>query len=257
MYVSIDNLKINFEIFGKGEPILLLHGWGGSLESLKTLAKQLSTRSLQLILLDLPGFGKTLSPREDFSLDDYADLVEKFLKLQKIDDLYVFGHSFGGAIAIKLAVRKTIKIRKLILCNSSGIRQSDSGKQLAISGAVKKLFSLPLLRSIYPSIRKFFYYYILRNRDYIDHQEIAGTFQRVVGEDITSILKEVQVPTLLLWGELDMDTPLSHGKIMHSKIQNSRLQVIKGASHGLPKIEPEIVQKEMMKFINQAIIPAV
>jgi pimeloyl-ACP methyl ester carboxylesterase len=276
MQTSVNGLKLNYETLGKGEPILLLHGWGGSLESLTALGTRLKAKGgdqdenqlpntqhptpniLQPILLDLPGFGKSDTPKSDFSLDDYAETVEEFLKQQGVKELYVFGHSFGGAIAIKLAVRGNIQIKKLVLCNASGIRNVQSTMyNLQLRNIAKKVSQWPIIKSIYPTLRKFYYYYILRNRDYIDHQEIAGTFKKVVAEDLTPILKDVKVPTLLLWGELDKDTPLEHAKIMESKIAcpehsrraDCRLKIVKGIGHGLPKQRPELVAKEVHTFI--------
>lgn len=250
MQTSINDLKINYEVFGEGEPILLLHGWGGSLESLVPLGSRLKPQGYKVILLDLPGFGKSGKPSEDFSLDDYAEVVEKFLKQQNVDSLYVFGHSFGGSVAVKLVLRKNLKIKKLMLCNSSGIRTVEGLRLEATGNIIKKLFSVPVLGSFYQPLRKFFYYYILKNRDYIDYQEIAGTYKKVIEEDLTPQLEDLDIPVLLIWGEKDKDTPIKHAKIFKLKIDNCRLKIIKGEGHGLPKFHPEIVAKEIVAFIK-------
>ncbi|MBN2016458.1 alpha/beta hydrolase [Candidatus Dojkabacteria bacterium] len=259
MYTSINGLKLNFEVIGKGEPILLLHGWGGSIASLSPLANRLAS-CLKVILLDLPGFGKSESPQKDFCLDDYAEVLEEFLKKQGIKEVYIFGHSFGGAVAIKLAVRRNIQLKKLILCNASGIRKpaAISHQLSALPKIGKRLSKIPVVKGVYFFFRKFFYYYILHNRDYIDYQEIAGTFRKVIAEDLTPILKEVKVPTLLLWGEEDKDTPVSHAKIMKLKIEDSpelvegkvRLKIFKGIGHGLPKFRSDLLVDDIVEFLK-------
>lgn len=249
MYTSINNLKINHEVFGNGETILLLHGWGGSLESLKVLGKRLKGKGCKVLLIDLPGFGKSDKPVRDYSLDDYAEVVEEFLRQQKVSDLYVFGHSFGGSVAIKLALRKNLKIKKLILCNSSGIRKF----KIKGIGFIKKVFSLPGLKIIYPTLRKLFYYYILKNRDYIDYHEIVGTYKKVIEEDLTPQLKGINIPVLLLWGENDKDTPVEHAKIFKLKIADCRLKIVKGEGHGLPKFQSELVAQETDNFIEKMV----
>ena len=102
MYTTINFLKINYEILGRGDTILLLHGWGGSLESLRVLGLKLKDVGYNVMLIDLPGFGQSDKQQKSFSLDDYADIVEEFLAKQGIRKLYVFGHSFGGSVAIKI-----------------------------------------------------------------------------------------------------------------------------------------------------------
>jgi pimeloyl-ACP methyl ester carboxylesterase len=253
MYTSISSIKINYEVFGEGESILLLHGWGGSLESLRNLGSRLKDKGFRVYLLDLPGFGKSDRPKRDLSLDNYATLVEKFLKEQGVDELYVFGHSFGGRVAIKLVLRKNLKIKKLILCNSSGIRKVKSQKSKIKTeevNFVKRVLSLPGLKVIYPTLRKFFYYYVLRNRDYIDYPEIAGTYKKVIEEDLTLYLAEIDIPVLLIWGEKDKDTPIEHANIFKLRIDNSRLKIVKGEGHGLPKFKPELVAKITATFLQ-------
>jgi len=253
MLVSIKGLKINWKYFGSGNPILLLHGWGGSIQSLLNLGKLLSERDLKVYLLDLPGFGKSGKPVKSFNLDDYAEVVEDFLKQLGINELFVFGHSFGGAVAIKLAVRGNIKVRKLVLCNASGIRKLKTiSHPLSVIVKLGKVIKrIPILKEIYLFFRKVFYYHILGNRDYIDYEEIAGTYKKIVAEDLTPLLHKVKVPTLLIWGEKDKDTPLAYADIFHKGIKSSELKVYKNEGHGLPKSKPELIYKDIKRFLRK------
>jgi len=249
---KVGDIEIFYHKMGEGDPIVLLHGWGGSSKSLLKLGSVLVQHGFTVFIPDLPGFGKSKAPKGDFTLDHYASVIEDMLEKLSGKQPILFGHSFGGSVAIKVAVRKRCSIKKLILCNSSGIRLPKGRKQNVlqqISKITKKLFTLPLLRSVYPSIRKAFYYYILRSRDYIDHQEIAGTFQKVVQEDITQHLPEVSVPTLLLWGRRDSSTPLAFGWIMKKSIPQARLKIF-DAGHGLPLRDPEVVAKAIVSFVG-------
>ncbi len=253
MLIAINGLNINYKSIGLGKSIILLHGWGGSLESLKNLGYKIKDLGFRVILIDMPGFGKSDKPNYDFSLDDYAGIVEGIVRELKLGEVIIFGHSFGGAVAIKLAVRKNVEIKKLVLCNSSGIRSKAKIKNQKLAAFAKNFFSLPLLRSIYPPLRKFYYYYILRNREYIDYPEIAGTFRKIVAEDVTPILRKIDIPTLLIWGEKDKDTPLEHAKTMKSEIAGCKLKIVKEEGHGLPKFKPEIVANIIKDFLEKSV----
>jgi pimeloyl-ACP methyl ester carboxylesterase len=251
---TINKLQINYEIIGEGVPVVFLHGWGGSLESLKKLAELITAEGYQAILIDLPGFGKSDTPKKSYTLGEYAETTELLLFELKINNCYVFGHSFGGSIGIKLVLRDEVSVNKLILCNSSGVRNLDSRKQKfweRVAHYARKSVSIPLLRRPYAVIRKLFYYYILRNRDYIDHPELAETFKNVIHEDLTQQLQRIDIPVTLIWGELDKDTPVEHAKIMHKELRYSDLYVLEGQGHGLPKNKPELVSPIVIGFLKE------
>ena len=253
MVKKVAGLKVNYVKFGSGIKLLMLHGWGGSLESLENLGTRLSKKGFEVLLVDLPGFGNSERPKEAFSLDDYSSIVEKLLNELNWKEVMLFGHSFGGAVAIKITLRKRLKVRKLILCNSSGIRYPEGLKIKSIKKIAKignKASRIPIVKNLYQPLRKFFYYYILGERDYIDHEEIAGTFRKVIKEDLQTQLGGVEVPTIIIWGEKDSSTPLEHGKIIHEKIKGARLEMIKGKGHSLPKTDPSLVEDIVLRDLK-------
>lgn len=250
--IQINNLSLSYSVMGQGVPIILLHGWGGSSKSLVSLQVRLANLGFTVYNVDLPGFGKSDTPNSPFSLDDYAETIEMLLEKLSVKLPVLFGHSFGGSVGIKIALRKKLAIRKLLLCNSSGIRGARSTKQKALgmlAEVMKRIFTLPGISKLYPRLRKWFYYYILRERDYIDHQDIAGTFQKVVKEDLTPALSNIEVGTLLLWGRYDKATPLSHGKLLNRLIKKSSLKVF-DYGHGLPLKRSELIVPEIVKFLR-------
>ncbi len=103
--------------------IIFLHGWGNSSEVFKPLSYYLKDDFL-VYALDLPGFGK--SPiKKPMALKDYADFVYEFIKNNNIEKPILIGHSFGGAVAAKLAILYPNSISKLVLVGASAIRESN------------------------------------------------------------------------------------------------------------------------------------
>ena len=165
-----------------------------------------------------------------------------------LKDLILFGHSFGGSLSIKLAIRKKIDIQKMILCNSSGIRKRTLKKFIFknLSKSLKFIFKLGLVNE--DKAKRFFYYYIIRERDYIQAEELKETFKNIVKEDLSEELNNVRIPTLILWGEEDTETTLKQGKFMHLEIINSKFKVFEKEGHNLPIKSPLKVASEIQLF---------
>jgi pimeloyl-ACP methyl ester carboxylesterase len=184
----------------------------------------------------------------------YAQMIEKFLKNEGLSECILFGHSFGGSVGIKTALRKRITINKLILCSSAGIRNQQTLKMKffsSIAYIARLNTKIPFIRDIYPNLRKFFYYYILRERDYIDYPQLTETFKKVMQEDLSDKLQKISSPTLLLWGADDLSTPLSHGRIMNDKIPKSKIEVFKNRGHDLPKSYPNDITPSILSFLKK------
>lgn len=254
METLINGIKINYERLGQGKrTILLLHGWGGSLASLLPLGKRLESSGFKVFLIDLPGFGQSGLPLTPYSLDNYSRLVEDFIEKEIKGATSLFGHSFGGSVALKVSARRKAKISALILCGSAGIRRPNSPRLKFfrfITGAGKFVFNLPFLKLFFSPVRKFYYYHIVGERDYIDSDELRQTFQNVIGEDLSPLFKIISIPTLIIWGSSDRQTPLSFAKKMTKEIPHTKLKIIKGVGHALPKEKPDLITNEISKFVE-------
>ena len=125
MDTVIQGIRTNYLTAGKGEPVLLLHGWGSSLEPYRRLIDLLSTKYF-VIALDMPGFGKTEEPPCPWGVDEYVDFVLDFLQAFDIQKLSLVGHSFGGRVIIKLCNRcLPFAVNKIVLIDSAGIKPQD------------------------------------------------------------------------------------------------------------------------------------
>ena len=94
------------------------------------------------------------------------------------------------------------------------------------------------------------YYYILKSKDYINAGDKRNTFVKVLDEDLTDLLSKIRVPTLLLWGAEDRETPLWMGRMMHERIRRSKLKIYDGKGHGLPKFNPNFIVDDIVEFIK-------
>ncbi|EKE11356.1 MAG: Alpha/beta hydrolase fold protein [uncultured bacterium] len=228
--IIIQNLNIRYyqsAVIDRSNVLVFLHGWGSQAAHFqKTLEKCAS-----FVAIDLPGFGDSEIPRSSWSLDDYANFVKDFLQKLDIQNPVLAGHSFGGSIAIKYCARDN-RVKKLILIGSAGIRKKNIKKFIyfIIAKIFKLLFSLPGIRKLKNIARKWFYKTI-DSEDYINAGALTGTYLNIISEDLASNLEKITVPTVLIWGENDDNTPLNNGKLMQNLIKDSQLHIIPNAGH--------------------------
>lgn len=244
MIIKLENkVSINYEVYGTGKRLLMLHGWGDSLRTFDLVTSQLS-KNFQLILLDLPGFGQSSVLPHPFTLDDYASTIEKFLTALEVNETFVLGHSFGGAIAIKLATFSN-KVKRIILEDSSGIRNKDLMVKLKIY--IYKTLKLILNEKYREKLR-----HVLGSPDYRSAGVLRDTLVKVVGEDLRCLLSSIDIPTLLVWGRDDKETPIAQAEIMKKEIRNSKLLVIENAGHFPHLDKPEEFIKTVVEFLKEA-----
>jgi len=234
MFLDVSGKKINYQKMGKGPPILFVHGWGGTIESLSPLARMFS--DYEATVLDLPGFGKSDLPDPSWGVQEYGDLVAQFCLQLHLNKILYFGHSFGGSLGIYLAATKPDLIEKLVLCNSAFKRTSTQN-----SGQGR--WPLP------PFLKRLYYRIFYPNSDSMKYPHLESNFRKIITQDISRLLSKIKVPTLILWGSADKDTPAPMANELHEKIGGSTLKMFEGFAHGLPLKYPDLVYKEMIKFL--------
>lgn len=249
MQIIIDNLMTSYSVAGKGPVVLFLHGWGDNKETFSTLSNELSG-SYHVVSVDLPGFGATEAPSTAWGLDDYCIWVANFIKKLKVDSVYaVIGHSNGGAIAIKSLSGQYIDSKKLILLASSGIRTKDSVKKIINNMIAKigKAITIFLPKNQKQILRRKMYRSMGSDITVAPHME--ETFKNVVAEDIVAQTKNINIPTLIIYGDDDTYTPPEFGRELSENIKDSKLIIVPNAGHFIQKDAPEVVNSAIRKFL--------
>ncbi|HEY4964306.1 MAG TPA: alpha/beta hydrolase [Candidatus Saccharimonadales bacterium] len=251
MQVIIDGLLINYQKEGSGKTLLLLHGWNDNSIGLADLRKSLA-KDYCVITPDLPGFGASDAPKKDWGLEDYAQFIKKFVAKVGSGTLYAgIGHSNGAAILIKSVSEGLITPEKLILLGAAGIRQTQKGKMTTIKLTTKagKIILSPLPRKYKQKIRRRLYSQI--GSDLLVAEHLTGTFKKIVSEDLQSQAKKIDIPTLLMYGEEDNQTPVVYGELYHQLINGSTLEVITDAGHFVHLDKPKVVVNLIIGYLKQ------
>ena len=235
---------INYKIYGSAKKgtIVLLHGWGQNIEMMDMLGHPFEDE-YKIVILDLPGFGKSPEPERSYSVEDYARFLNSFLKKHRINNPILVGHSFGGRISIKYA--SMYEVSKVVLL-SAPFRPGKKAKptiRTKIFNIVKKFKCLHKLTDY------------LRNRwgseDYRNATPInRGTLIKAVNEDLSANARKIKCPVFLIYGQKDTAVPVEEAKRLKVLIKDCGLYIFEDGTHYayLEKLEETI--SIMQKFFE-------
>ncbi len=244
-YMEIDGMPVHYRVEGEGMPLVLIHGTAASLHTWDAWTEQLSS-DFKVVRFDLPAFGLTgPSPEGNYSLDFYAEFVDKVLVNLNIDSCYIAGNSLGGAVSWYYTTQYPNKVKKLVLVDASGHPRVNG------QPTIFKLAQQPAFAAIFKSFTPKF---IIENNlkaVYHDQSKISdelvdryfrmalreGNRQAFIDRANTKfttrseLIETLDVPTLILWGEHDAWVPLSDAYLFNKEIKGSELIVYEDAGH--------------------------
>ena len=222
--MNIKDVNINFIQYGnkKGKNVVLLHGWGQNISMMDPIGKRLE-KDFHITNIDLPGFGNSSEPTYGYTIYDYYEVIDELLTKLKIDNPILIGHSFGGRIAIVYAAKK--KVDKLVLLYSP-FKRSLKKNTLKVK-ILKTLKKIPVLNELEAFMKT-----KIGSTDYKNATPMMRTILvNTVNEDLTEYLKQINAPTLLVWGSLDNDVSLEDAKYAESIMKDAGLIIYEGATH--------------------------
>ncbi len=171
---------------------------------------------------DLKGFGENAGMDYPYSLDDYIREVNEYRYKNGIVCPFVVAHSFGGRIALKGGAQDKDFCKKLVLTGCAGLKPKPSLKKFAKKSAFN------LLKPFVPREKLTRFY----SPDYVGLSPVMKeSFKLIVGEYLDNYLQEIAVPTLIIAGAKDRETPLYTAKRLHKGIKESSLSVYADAGH--------------------------
>ena len=219
---------------------MFLHGYLSSKESFYPQISYFSRR-FRVTAPDLPGFGGSGSIPAAWSVGEYADWLEGFLKERGIAFPCVIAHSFGGRVALKCLARGLID--RAVLTGCAGIVR-------------RRTLSYHLRVKSYRLVRKFAPRFAEAKFGSAEYRSLSPlmreSYKKIVNEDLREEAKRIARPVLYLNGERDRETPLSSVKILHECTAGSRLAVLKGCGHFAHLDEPLLFNLAAEEFLNDA-----
>jgi len=249
------------------EPLVLIHGTSASLHTWEGWAKALSARR-RVISFDLPGFGLTgPNVSADYRGDTYARFVLDLMDQLKVQRFAVAGNSLGGEVAWRTALMAPQRVTKLILVDAAGPDfESDSvpvGFLVARVPVLNRVFDWVLPRPmVVASVRNVYgdpsrvndalidRYYELALREGNRRALVQRLRQNQRGQDAERI-RELTLPTLILWGGRDRLVPLSVGRQFNKDIAGSELVVFDDLGHVPQEEDPARTVAPVQAFLDR------
>ena len=223
--------------------VVLLHGWRSGALVWADCAAGLAEHGYPVYAVDFPGFGESETPSTPFTLDDYVGVLSVFLDKQKLQHVFLVGHSFGGRVAIKYAASQPRMLAKLVLVSSAGVKPPER-KLIKNIAAVAR----PFFRFQFMQIPRRKLYELIGAGDYLATPRLQQTFVNIISEDLTPYLSRVVCPTLIIWGDKDKETPPEMGAFMQKELPHARLVMFENAGHFSFLDEPERFLKSCLEF---------
>ena len=242
--------------------LVLIHGFGGGKDTWNRVADQWDDE-YHIIAIDLPGHAESVSKKDlGYTITQQAQRVKQFIDAKNIRGFYLLGHSMGGAIALRYAADQTQNVKALILIDSMGMEQTKSdGVILVEHSDTNPLYDVCTKERLETLLN-----YSMHEPPYIPdiikealleekcarreiEKEIYEGMYRDVNLSITA--QNIDVPTLIVWGEKDRMTHVDDARLFHRTIQNSQLVILKEIGH-VPILEaPEKTAEVISRFIEE------
>jgi pimeloyl-ACP methyl ester carboxylesterase len=264
-------VKLYYYEEGKGPPLLLIHGFGASTYTWRHVAPGLA-KSYRVIAVDLKGFGQSDKPFDGrYSVFDQADLLAQLIEDKDLHNLTLVGHSFGGGVALLLALeadhRLEGRIAKLVLLDSIAYPQNIP--------VFFRLLDVPLVsqlgvRMVPPSVQtrvalRIAYFddskidpdevetYAAPLKTAAGKHAIIHSARQIMPDDLARIserYKSIELPTLIVWCDHDRIVPLEVGLKLRRTLPNSTLRLVEDCGHMPQEEQPATTLKLLRAFIG-------
>lgn len=257
-FVEAGGLRIAYERAGSGRPIVFLHGFFGDHRHWRHQLELADDH--MLIAWDTPGCGGSSVPPDRFRMPDYADLLAEFIGRLDLDQPHLVGNSFGGTLALQLAIQHPETIRSVVGIDTYA---GWSGSFTPAVVAERLKASLPDLELPPEQVAsKWITGFVTPGAPATIKEELRSIItdfnpggmrlmiRSLAEADLREDLAEVRLPTLLIWGAQDVRSPLAVARELQARLVGSRLVILEGAGH-LPQVEAaDRVNAELRSFFR-------
>ena len=270
-FVDVDGVRVHYQEAGdpKAPALVLIHGFASSTLVWSKVFLKLAEAGYRVIALDMLGYGYSAKPRNgEYTIAGQAKLLMRLLDALGIPRAVIIGSSYGGAVAATCALDYPERVEKLVLVGAVSNNRPLAYKLMRVFGSpvVGDVVS-PLLIGSRRLLRRRMKRVYDRHSWVLDERRVdarhlplraAGTQRAIIrtvrswdAERISRDAHLIGQPTLLLWGENDIEIPLADGERLHEEISGSRLIVFLNCGH-LPHEEyPESFMNVVIDFCKE------
>ncbi len=257
--IVTDRGLVHYEAYGRGRPVILLHGWLeswipwiGTMEALGCSHKAYA--------LDFWGFGESGKQAGSFAVQDYTEMVDQFMECLGIEQALVIGHSMGGTVSLSLALDHPERVQKVAVVGSPIVGDGLSlFLRLSARRSLARLFyqvpgALPLgARLLSPFLaRDWKTWYEMFERDLSRttlesfHHSIASLRKT----DLRPRLGEIRVPVLGIFGQVDRIVDPKQGEVLVQGIPMAEVRYFERSGHFPMLDEPERFYRALCEFLD-------
>lgn len=256
--ILLDTGLIHYEVFGQGDPVVLLHGWLGSwrywMPTMEALAGEYRTYAL-----DFWGFGDSDKPGDCYTIEDYAQLLEDFLDGLGIPKANLIGHSLGGVVGLRMAMKDPQRVDKLVLVDtpiqgsalsiSLKLMRNPISRLLAGSSTLIGLWMRALKRV--SSDWTEMYEEIVEDTEKLDHGAVEQSVANMLDLDLTPELAKLYTHTLVIYGERDeFVDPHQAEFFINGKVATAQVVILDDCRHFPFLDEPSKFNRLLKEFLS-------
>jgi pimeloyl-ACP methyl ester carboxylesterase len=267
---TVGDININYQVYGEGFPLVLIHPFSASLEFWAPQIENLSPK-YQIIACDVRGHGLSSAPagEENYTLDILVEDLHHLLEHLGLAKAYIGGLSLGGAITIGYAYRHPETVKALLICDIHGgfLPPPDPAMQTAIAEGREKGENHAHERGMadlarrqiatgtafppVPDDKALQEQFIERMARFSVNGYIGvGRAKPWEAEWQRTAADNIKVPSLIIVGGDDMDMVKTGARILHEHIKGSRYVEIKGSVHETARWRPDVFNQAVIEFLE-------
>ncbi|MBI4928856.1 MAG: alpha/beta hydrolase [Anaerolineae bacterium] len=256
--ITTDQGILHYEVFGRGKPVILLHGWLGSWglwqETMTFLGRYYRTYAL-----DFWGFGESGTKRNTYYVQDFISLVNQFMDQLGIVNAPLIGHSMGGTVSLSMAIQHPEKVQKVTVIGSP-IAGSSLALPLKLAGMRPIAWSLFSFFPVFRAAMRVASPFICRDPRFPDmmDRDLSRTNLESFLVSIASLhrtdlrprLNTIQVPVMGMYGKRDNIVHPRQWQPLQQGVPHARIEVYPTAGHFIMMDEPQDCMAKLKDFLD-------
>jgi pimeloyl-ACP methyl ester carboxylesterase len=257
--LTTDQGIVHYEVYGRGRPVILLHGWLGSWGLWQQTMGVLGSR-YRTYALDFWGFGESGKKRESYAVQDFVSLVDQFMELLGIARAPLVGHSMGGTVSLSVAIQYPQRVSKVVVVGSP-IVGSSLAFALKLAGLRPVAFLLFNIMPVFRLGMRLASPLICKDKrfpDMMDRDLSRTTLESFLlsiaslrRTDLRPFLSQIKVPVMGMYGDKDNIVHPRQWQPLQEGIPHTRVERFPTAGHFIMLDEPALFMQKLMDFLDE------